>query len=292
MGSLSPCPRCRAPQVAPDDRPAPSPYLDWEPERLPAEPPAWRRAPVLVGAVAALLVLALTGWLVVGRTDTGGAAAGSGGPAGTNQADVPPPVWESTPADDADPALATGDAAADAGAQTDDETDETDEQAEEPVEEQAEEQAGSGKEAGRQAQELEKLLSSSNSSRSDLTEAIDEAVLCERAGLDTIKDITNARRRQLTAARRLTVSALPDGAQLRDALVTALDASYQADLAFLRWARKLAADGCPGVGRDHPDYRRGLDWSKAAHEAKTRFVRTWRPVAEKYGLTVWKARQI
>ncbi|MEV4802039.1 hypothetical protein AB0K18_18660 [Nonomuraea sp. NPDC049421] len=289
--------------MAPDDRPEPSPYLDWEPERLPAETPAWRRAPVLVGVMAALLVLALTGWLVVARTDAGGAAGGSGGPAGTNQADVAPPVWESTPADDTDPALATGDAAADAGAQTDDETDEqaedpgeeqAEEQAEDPGDDQAEEQAGagSGKEAGRQAQELDKLLSSSNSSRSDLTEAIDEAVLCERAGPDSIKDITNARRRQLTAARRLTVSALPDGAQLRDALVTALDASYQADLAFLSWARKLAADGCPGVGRDHPDYRRGLDWSKAAHEAKTRFVRTWRPVAEKYGLTVWKARQI
>ncbi|MEV4564363.1 hypothetical protein AB0K12_11405 [Nonomuraea sp. NPDC049419] len=284
--------------MAPDDRPAPSPYLDWEPERLPAETPAWRRAPVLIGVVAALLVLALlvlalTGWLVVGRTDAGGAAAGSGGPAGTNQADVAPPIWESTPADDTDPTLATGDAAADAGAQTDEETGE---QAEEPVAEQAEEQAevqaGSGKEARRQARELDVLLSSSNSSRSDLTEAIDEAVLCERAGLDTIRDITNARRRQLTAARRLTVSALPDGAQLRDALVTALDASYQADLAFLSWARKLAADGCPGVGRDHRDYRRGLDWSKAAHEAKTRFVRTWRPVAKKYGLTVWKARQI
>lgn len=286
VGSLAQCPRCGVPQIqqgglpvsTPGTGPTPAPGGGDEPDRLRPPAPAWRRAPALAGAIAAVLTLALAGWIVVGRT--GGDAAAGGG---ADQAEAAERLPESASdaqagenagpeSDEAEPGTKTDSSDTD-GSDTD-ETGDTEER------------------ARWQAKEVNRLLSSSTSARSGLSEALDAAARCESAGPSRIEEITESRRTQLSAARSLTVSALTDGAQLKDALVTALDASYQADRAFLAWARKLAASGCPGAVREHRDYLRGLDWSRAAQEAKARFARSWRPIAETYDLTAWKADQI
>nr|SBO93720.1 hypothetical protein BN4615_P3234 [Nonomuraea gerenzanensis] len=146
--------------------------------------------------------------------------------------------------------------------------------------------------ARQQAQELEELLASSRDARSSLSAAITAATRCDPDGVQAIRDITVSRRDQLATAQTLAVSALKGGARLKDALVDALDASHDADAAFLAWAGRHVAEGCEGPVESDRDYRRGLDRSEAAQQAKTRFAAAWRPIAETYGLTVWKPDQI
>ncbi|MEU4226725.1 hypothetical protein AB0F17_20710 [Nonomuraea sp. NPDC026600] len=147
-------------------------------------------------------------------------------------------------------------------------------------------------EAARQAAKLDDLLTNSHSARSSLSEAIARASKCESDGRDTIQSITTNRRDQLSLARALDVTALPGGPALKEALVEALDASYEADAAFLSWARRHLGKGCTAAIAQDPDYQRGLDRSGTAQAAKARFVEAWRPLAETYDLTRWKADDI
>ncbi|MFI6987860.1 hypothetical protein [Nonomuraea wenchangensis] len=146
--------------------------------------------------------------------------------------------------------------------------------------------------AAAQARAMNDVLASSNASHSGLTDAIVATSQCRQSGLDRIVDITAGRRDQLAAARALTVDALPDGTALRKSLVAALDASFDADAAFLSWARRHVAGGCSGPVAEDRDYRRGLARSEDARKAKARFADAWRTVAEAYGLPVWRPDQI
>lgn len=139
---------------------------------------------------------------------------------------------------------------------------------------------------------MDDLLSRSSSSRADLAGAIAGASRCRPGGVDAIEEITAGRRDQLTAARALTVAAVPDGQALKDALVDALGASYDADAAFLSWARRHVGGGCSGPVAEDRDYKRGVERSEAAQKAKARFARAWKPIAETHGLTVWKPDHI
>ncbi|MGA5758043.1 hypothetical protein [Nonomuraea bangladeshensis] len=136
------------------------------------------------------------------------------------------------------------------------------------------------------------VLASSNASHSGLTDAIVATSQCRRSGLDRIVDITAGRRDQLAAARALAVDALPDGAALRKSLVAALDASFDADAAFLSWARRHLAGDCSGPVAEDRDYRRGLARSEDARKAKARFADAWRTVAKRYDLPAWRPDQI
>ncbi|MEW9548168.1 hypothetical protein [Nonomuraea sp. NPDC050783] len=150
----------------------------------------------------------------------------------------------------------------------------------------------SGEPGARQARGLNALLASSSTSHEGLSKAIDNVVLCRRRGLIRIQEITAARRDQLAAARRLAVDALPHGPALKRSLVTALDASFDADAAFLSWARRHVEGGCSGPVTGDRDYRRGLARSKDAREAKARFAAAWRPVARAHDLPAWRPDQI
>ncbi|MFI7700201.1 hypothetical protein [Nonomuraea sp. NPDC049480] len=144
--------------------------------------------------------------------------------------------------------------------------------------------------AAEQAGRMNELLASSSSSRADLPEAIDRTIKCEQGGLDAIEGITASRRDQLASARGLDVDALPGGADLKDALVDALDASFDADAALLSWARRHVGD-CGGSVSEDRDYKRGLAISRDARKAKARFAEAWRPIAETHDLTAWKPSQ-
>ncbi|MFI7143860.1 hypothetical protein ACIBO2_03025 [Nonomuraea sp. NPDC050022] len=146
--------------------------------------------------------------------------------------------------------------------------------------------------AARQATGLDDLLTNSHSTRASLSGAIARASKCERSGVNAIQNITVNRRDQLTLAQALDLTALPEGPALKESLVAALHASYSADAAFLTWGRRHLAKGCTGPIAQDPDYQRGLDKSGDAQTAKARFVEAWRPIAETYGLTHWKADDI
>jgi hypothetical protein len=152
--------------------------------------------------------------------------------------------------------------------------------------------SSSGRAARQQAEAVEELLAGSSDARSSLPDAIAGATRCDRDAVEAIREITVSRRDQLATAQALSVGALKGGARLKDALVEALDASHDADVAFLAWAGRQVESGCAEPVEGDRDYRRGLDRSEAAQKAKTRFAAAWRPIAEAYGLTLWKPGQI
>jgi hypothetical protein len=287
VGGLSQCPRCRAalpsgtpqhsetppltrhPEPPPPTRhPTTSPgggepqERSWElPERLERAP--GRRRPVVLVGVAAAAALAVTWWLLAARPSAPGEAAG----ARQEQAaalDHGVPEQEGTGAT-GEP----GNASAEPG-----------------------DAASPGDSAAEQAGKMNDLLAGSSSARADLSAAIARASRCEKAGLTMIEQVTASRRDQLTAARALGVSALPGGDELKNALVDALDASFDADAAFLSWARRHVAGDCDGPVSEDRDYKRGVDRSQDAQKAKARFAKAWRPIAEAHGLTAWKPGQI
>ncbi|MEU1389755.1 MULTISPECIES: hypothetical protein [unclassified Nonomuraea] len=224
---------------------------------------------VLASVAAACATTALVWWVAGSRPSSPAEAGGSSGgapsavqPQASDEATEDPPTGDATPTDD--PAASAGPTPG------------------------ADPTAGAAGQAG----QVDELLSSSSSTRSSLSAAIAEATGCRRTGVTTIEDITASRRDQLAAARTLEVTALPEGAALKQTLITALDASYDADTAFLSWARRHLAGGCTGPVSDDRDYRRGLSRSEAAQTAKAQFAQAWRPIAETYGLTIWKADQI
>ncbi|MEV4392548.1 hypothetical protein [Nonomuraea sp. NPDC049607] len=233
---------------------------------------------VLVSVAAACATTALV-WWVAGSGPSAPAEAGrspdGGPPAGQPQTSTATAGDPATDDPSTGDATATGDPAA-----TGDPTPSGD-----PTTD------GAGTAAG-QAGQVDELLSSSSSTRSSLSAAIADATGCRRAAVTTIEEITASRRDQLAAARTLEVTALPEGAALKQALITALDASYDADTAFLSWARRHLAGGCTGPVSGDRNYRRGLSRSADAQTAKERFVQAWRPIAETYDLTFWKADQI
>ncbi|MEO3884244.1 hypothetical protein [Nonomuraea sp. B5E05] len=215
--------------------------------------------PLLTGLAAAGLVIAVTWWAVAGRAPAPAETAGAGeatasAPAGDA---LPPSAGETAPASPAG----------------------------EPT-------PSPGASAEQQAAAVNDLLSSSSSARTSLSDAIERARRCERRGRDTIQDITDRRRGQLTEARALEVTALAGGTELKDALVAALSASYEADAAFLAWARRQSGGNCTGSTAGDRDFRRGIDRSEDAQAAKVRFSEMWRSIATKYDLTAWKPDQI
>ncbi|MDH2429664.1 hypothetical protein [Sphaerisporangium sp. TRM90804] len=232
---------------------------------------AWRIALAALGC--AVVALGATWWFLAGPGAT--TASEAGRPAGaTAEASTAPDAGSSG---SAPPADSTGpDASADPDTTDPDTTapDPTDQDTADP---------GAG-DAAAQAGGVDALLSDSGSARSGLGDAIARASRCERAGVRTIREVTAARREQLARARELAVDALDGGAELKRALVEALDASRAADAAFLAWATRHLDGGCGGPIAEDDDYRLGLSHSEEAQAAKRRFVDVWRPIAATHGL--------
>ncbi|MEV4547117.1 hypothetical protein [Nonomuraea wenchangensis] len=260
----------------------------------------WRRASVLVSLAAALVAAGLTWWVVteggaaprpvVGAGDSSAIASQPGEGAAAPGATAPAaPTASAEPRASAEPAEPTQSAEPARSARPTRPT----QSAAGPA--QPTKSAGPAQPAGpaaAQARAMNDVLASSNASHSGLTDAIVATSQCRQSGLDRIVDITAGRRDQLAAARALTVDALPDGTALRKSLVAALDASFDADAAFLSWARRHVAGGCSGPVAEDRDYRRGLARSEDARKAKARFADAWRTVAKAYGLPAWRPDQI
>ncbi|GAA2834805.1 hypothetical protein [Nonomuraea rubra] len=274
VGTLAQCPRCRAHQGFPE-QPTASYATGPEPDRLRRRPPAWRRAPVLISLAVAILAFVVTWWVVTANPSRPIQNTGAGQGVAPSSPRTAPGTGPETAAE-TDPGTSGGAASA------------TPTSTSTP----APTGRSSGRAARQQAEAIEELLASSSDARSSLPDALASATRCDRDAVEDIRDITVSRRDQLATAQALGVSALKGGARLKDALVDALDASHDADAAFLAWAGRHVEEGCEAPVESDRDYRRGLDRSEAAQQAKTRFAAAWRPIAETYGLTVWKPDQI
>jgi hypothetical protein len=151
------------------------------------------------------------------------------------------------------------------------------------------EPASSGSEpvAHDQTVAIDGLLDEMASSRTKLGGAVSDAFRCDEltAALDTLNQVRDERQEQLNKARALTVDAIDEGVELRNALIRAADYSLRADEEFLAWAE--ANEGCTGTNTPkdgHFDRGEQISTDQAG-PAKQEFANRWNPVAEQEGLS-------
>ncbi|TMQ89690.1 hypothetical protein ETD83_38835 [Actinomadura soli] len=126
-----------------------------------------------------------------------------------------------------------------------------------------------------QAKAVDALLAEMGTTRSDLGSAV--VAGCEKGDLQRVLD---ARRSQLEKARALDVTALDNGAQMKDALVRALEASSESNQRYLD-----VAPGCPSDSEV-------ADVNQRASDAKSEFMGYWTPIAQQAGLPARTADDI
>jgi serine/threonine-protein kinase len=147
--------------------------------------------------------------------------------------------------------------------------------------------------AARQAAALDTLLASSADARTALHQAVKQVGSCVNLGgaASQLQDVVNQRTSEYHRASALTVSALPGGAKVKSALITALSRSLKADQDYLTWARQQKASGCIPSSQS-PTYNAAFSTSQQADAAKAAFVQVWNPVAARYGLAKSSPRDL
>ena len=118
--------------------------------------------------------------------------------------------------------------------------------------------------------------------------AIDGVASCSESpasGETTLQAAINTRQNILNSLYTLSVSGLPNGAQLVSNLTTAMQDSIEADKDYLNWMQDFASSGSPCGSDPNQDtnYQAGQNASAQATIAKNAFVAIWNPMAPGYG---------
>ena len=135
--------------------------------------------------------------------------------------------------------------------------------------------------AATEAAAVGKVLDDMTASRSEVSTAIINAGQCSAldGAVTTMQTVVGERQSELTAAQALQVDALTSGAALKDALTKAVQASLDADQAYLSWAK--AGQGCSGTTPPNSDLANGNTISDSrATPAKKDFLALWAPIAQ------------
>ncbi|RSN60258.1 hypothetical protein DMH08_21200 [Actinomadura sp. WAC 06369] len=119
-----------------------------------------------------------------------------------------------------------------------------------------------------QAQAVDGVLADMGGTRSDLASVVAD----EDCSVSGIERVLESRRSQLERARALDVASLDSGAELKDALVRALEASVESNERYA-----AVAPGCPSPSEVS-------DVNQRATDAKNEFVGYWGPIAREAGL--------
>lgn len=110
-------------------------------------------------------------------------------------------------------------------------------------------------------------------------------------GEATLQQAIKTRQDILNALPALSMSGVPNGAQLVSKLATAMQDSITADKDYQGWMADFAGSGRP-CGSDpsqDPSYAAGQNASGAATAAKSAFVAIWDPMAPRYGQQVYSS---
>lgn len=136
-----------------------------------------------------------------------------------------------------------------------------------------------------EAAQVNSLLDSSTASRESLTAAVQEVDDCTdvSAAVSAISGVASQRASEYSRAAALGTAALPDGAELKTDLASALHYSMLADNAFLSWAEEQENTGCGNSVAATNAYRAGMTASAGAVAAKQAFVQLWNPIASGHG---------
>jgi len=98
----------------------------------------------------------------------------------------------------------------------------------------------------------------------------------------TIRTVASQRQSEYSQAFQLQVGALANGAQLKNGLLDALQASLNADNDYLKWGREEQSGCFPATGSSA--FNNAGGWDTQAVNAKTTFASEWNPVAQQYNL--------
>ncbi|KAB2342191.1 hypothetical protein [Actinomadura rudentiformis] len=94
--------------------------------------------------------------------------------------------------------------------------------------------------------------------------------------IEPLRQLINERTTHLRQARNVQTDAIPDGESLRQALVSMLQATLDADNEYLRWAERPV---CTSAGKSSTITQA----NDAATTAKQSFVGLWNGIATQYG---------
>jgi len=135
---------------------------------------------------------------------------------------------------------------------------------------------------------LGSYLSRSASVRTTIQSALDGVQNCSVSpanGEATLQRAISTRQDILNALPGLSVSGVPNGAQLVSTLATAMRYSITADKDYQSWMAHFADSGSPCGSNPNQDssYAAGQNASAAATTAKSAFVAIWNPMAPRYG---------
>jgi hypothetical protein len=148
---------------------------------------------------------------------------------------------------------------------------------------QEEEPAGAG-DPQAEAAKVDALLSDMSSSRKKLANI---SYTCARKSQDisAFETAIQEREEQLSRAEKLSLSSLENGAEIKEALVKALQASIESNQEALTWLQD--EDGC-----DKDAAARLKDVTDRATDTKRAFLELWNPVAADQGLPTWTRETI
>ncbi|MEV0406793.1 serine/threonine-protein kinase [Actinoallomurus sp. NPDC050550] len=109
------------------------------------------------------------------------------------------------------------------------------------------------------------------------------------ATVPAFEQLVGDRGRELAQARTLRVDRLPQGAELRQAIVDAYQSSLDSDQAHLAYAQQVAVRGCGTQNAPQTDdQRRAIVADNQAGPAKRRVVALWTPIAKKAHLSIYR----
>ena len=104
-------------------------------------------------------------------------------------------------------------------------------------------------------------------------------------------DIANSRSSELNQAENLQVDKIPNGANLKSELMSALQVSYTIDNDYLSWAHQQSDSGCT-TGTNSTYYQNATAEDNTATNDKQAFLNDWDPIASQFGLEQFGAGQI
>jgi hypothetical protein len=155
---------------------------------------------------------------------------------------------------------------------------------------------GAADAAETQARQLDALLSTSSSSRNAVVNAVASINSCQNLATSASRLRSAARQRDELVEKlsKMSLNALPHGAELLNELTDAWTSSSAADKYYAAWAGQAEQrKGCKGGHAQKTlETSRGDLASGEATLAKQKAVQLWNPIARKYGLTQRQVTQM
>jgi hypothetical protein len=138
-----------------------------------------------------------------------------------------------------------------------------------------------------EATALASLLSQSSTDRASIVAAVDNVSGCQN--LDSAESALNAsgssRQSLLSQIQSQLLTALPNGNEMAEYLITAWQNSLASDQSYAAWAEDEIENGCTTDDFSDSNYQNAQTSDANSTASKTAFANLWNPIATQYGLS-------